>query len=88
MKIAFIVAAAFLASAATAADAPATGGGATPAAAPKEKKICHTYPPETGSNMSRRVCKTATQWAQEEQDEGMTLRKFHDATSQLSANPH
>jgi len=68
-----------LAGAALAEDVPAP---------PKEKKICHTYPPETGSNTSRRVCKTATQWAQEEQDEGMSLRKFHDASSQLSSNPH
>ena len=63
-----LVFAVLLVSAQAAADTQpaATPEATSPAAAPKkEKKICKADDPDPGSHMSKRVCRTAAEWAQQ-----------------------
>ena len=52
-----------------AAAASAVSAAGTQAKAPETKKICINLIPETGSRMTRRMCKTKAEWA----DEGVDL---------------
>lgn len=59
---------------AAAAQGPQTVAPADAVPAPKkvkEKRICRELGDQTGSRMSRRVCKTEEEWAQ--QDQGRTM---------------